>query len=156
MNPPRAFVLGSTEQYRETLLRKATAANGMTGALEDWLLGRTGTLADRQDVAQRLCGCLYNFLTADLQAQLEAIDNLPAMGPTIEDLAEAQRRLEQLRARKQHTDRLVDVLTSKGMGEACELLMAGLFPTPLEDQIADAERELSEVQRAIEAKLPPK
>ena len=150
----RAYLMGSTDDYRETLRRKITACKEMTGALEDWLRG-PGSDSARLGVSRRLSECLHTFLTADLEAQLETLENFQP-GPGLEDLAEAQRHLDALRGRQEIIDRMLAGLNTKGLREVGEMMIAGLFPEPIEQQVAAAERELSEIQRAIEAKLPPK
>jgi len=141
-----AVCLGSTDEFRHTLVRKIEAAFNLSNELCIWLDRFSGFAT-----ARPITEALFQFLTLDLQAQVVAIDSFKS-GPTIDDLSRAQSYLESLRTKKESMDSLCEKLKAKGVEEMGDILRATAFPGSIEEEIEKMESEVSNIQKQLEAK----
>lgn len=109
------------------------------------------SLKRRKEIIIRLCAAAQDFLTMDIETELEraAWTPLPPPKPTLEDLARAQEQVETLESQLDAMNKLVDELPEA---------MAGYFETSqlpmLESYLKDAKLRVSNIQAAMEAPAP--
>ena len=105
-------------------------------------------LRRRKEVITRLCTAVQEFLVLDIDEALERAAWKPPSPPkpTIEQLDQAQRRVEQIQSQIEALEKMADSLPEE-TGEYMEKLQRPM----LESQLAEAQNWVSMLQRAMEA-----